>query len=610
MTVGIAQSAACQAHIMNILESQTYSDPILAPLREYSTNAFDAHVESGIRDTPIQIHLPTELEPFLSVRDFGKGLSISQVRDIYTQFGASTKRDSNEVNGMLGIGCKSAWAYGDAFIVTSWFMGEKTSYSMHKEKGERVCQIINKENCPISETGVEIRMNVKSGDIWEFRKAAKNLFWAFEVRPELNVELEYPTFEKDVFGLFEDWGGLNDSAYVIMANVPYPLNFNILQKEVPEFCSFIGQSRAFSRAVFRAKTGEVSFSASRESLSYDSMTLGWFKKRLAEFKIKFLKDLQKSIDDQPTNIEKAMLAKKYQHDFKILGEKPLVNGEAFDETNYYVPCDFYSVNYKTGRFKISRDIDRKNVLRDDNLAILTSKDGPFSQVPSKINFLKDEGFNYVILCLEKDLTDPRFEGLKTLNFDELKAEKKERKKSTTSGIPCWVRRLKYSVGDISHDVYYCYIYDARSFDIVGCDSKASNAPNLVRIRRSDKEKFEKDVPDNFKPVEEWLKLEEKRIRAECRKERLYYPNLPYNIVALKSEIQDPFLKKIADYQNRGEVTKAGQRAHDKIKRKIRVKYPLLSEACSWTSGKHWIEYINMKYEKSQKPIDKTQPSVV
>jgi sensor histidine kinase regulating citrate/malate metabolism len=100
---------AAMAHIMSIL-TDLYSDPEYAVIREYSTNAFDSHIEAG-QTRPIEVTLPTDLAPFLTIRDFGIGLDAEGIESIYSLYGASTKRNTNDQVGMLGLGCKSALTY-------------------------------------------------------------------------------------------------------------------------------------------------------------------------------------------------------------------------------------------------------------------------------------------------------------------------------------------------------------------------------------------------------------------------------------------------------------------------------------------------------------------
>ena len=115
-------------HVMRILRDTMYSDKVLAVLREYSSNAWDAHRMIGKADLPIEVTLPTMNTPTLVIRDFGPGLTGDQALYHFTQFGESTKRETDEAVGSLGVGCKAGHAYSDSFTVTSWCQGTKTIY--------------------------------------------------------------------------------------------------------------------------------------------------------------------------------------------------------------------------------------------------------------------------------------------------------------------------------------------------------------------------------------------------------------------------------------------------------------------------------------------------
>ena len=75
---GIKESGL--SHIFNVLRNQLYSDKVLAVIREYSTNAVDAHIEVGQADKPIKVTLPTQMTPEFKVRDFGRGLTEEQAK--------------------------------------------------------------------------------------------------------------------------------------------------------------------------------------------------------------------------------------------------------------------------------------------------------------------------------------------------------------------------------------------------------------------------------------------------------------------------------------------------------------------------------------------------
>ena len=59
----------------DILSSKLYTDKIMAVIRELSCNAYDAHVMKYGENfsKQFEVHIPTMLEPFFEVKDFGIG---------------------------------------------------------------------------------------------------------------------------------------------------------------------------------------------------------------------------------------------------------------------------------------------------------------------------------------------------------------------------------------------------------------------------------------------------------------------------------------------------------------------------------------------------------
>ena len=144
------------AHIFNVLRNQLYSDKILAVIREYSANAIDAHVEMDKASTPIKVTLPNKLNLKLKVRDFGRGLTETEIAEIYAMYGESTKRGSNAQIGQLGLGCKSAFAYGDNFVINSFVDGNVTSYNAFIDPSQvgRISKLHSKNTS--EKNGIEI----------------------------------------------------------------------------------------------------------------------------------------------------------------------------------------------------------------------------------------------------------------------------------------------------------------------------------------------------------------------------------------------------------------------------------------------------------------------
>jgi hypothetical protein len=123
-------SAEGIAHIISVV-TDLYADPDSACLREYGANALDSHVEAG-QKRPIEITLPTIAKPNLVVQDWGTGMSMDDIEFIYSQYGASTKRKSDDYIGALGLGCKSALSLSPSFTLTSIKNGKKSVVLIHR----------------------------------------------------------------------------------------------------------------------------------------------------------------------------------------------------------------------------------------------------------------------------------------------------------------------------------------------------------------------------------------------------------------------------------------------------------------------------------------------
>ena len=121
-----------------ILSDKLYQDKELAIVREYISNAYDIHVQTG-NLVPCEINIPDKINPNFEVRDFGTGLSEEDIYRLFCTYFASNKNETNEQIGGFGLGCKSGFAYSESFSVTSWFNGVKTNYIMTKMGNVPTC---------------------------------------------------------------------------------------------------------------------------------------------------------------------------------------------------------------------------------------------------------------------------------------------------------------------------------------------------------------------------------------------------------------------------------------------------------------------------------------
>ena len=153
--------------VMDML-AKLYSEPHRAVLREYVSNAYDANVEAGTTK-PVEIHLPEKDEPWLSVRDYGKGLDYLGIVSVFANFGTSTKRDSDNLIGGFGIGSKSGLAISDTVNVTSVCNGILNEFVLERTPNGIITRF-TKENEPTTDesgTTITIKLGEKLKTDWD-----------------------------------------------------------------------------------------------------------------------------------------------------------------------------------------------------------------------------------------------------------------------------------------------------------------------------------------------------------------------------------------------------------------------------------------------------------
>jgi hypothetical protein len=305
------------AHIFNVLRNQLYTDKILAVVREYSCNAVDAHIEAG-NEEPIVVTLPNRMNPNFKVRDFGFGLSEQDIRDVYANYGESTKRNSNAQIGQLGLGCKSAFAYGDNFVINSHQNGVKTSYNAFIDPSQ-IGQISKMGSEKTEERdGIEIVVPTKGDDHDAFSEKAQRLFKNFKQYPtikgvkleayKLNVVLEgkgwqivRSTNSSYGYGRYNNNG---DEAVAIMGNIPYPMQSQSIdwQKVTDDED---GDLKVILDSNIRIdfEIGDLEIAASREGLQYTEYTQNQVVKRLKKIKDEIVESIAEKLDNSDSMYE-------------------------------------------------------------------------------------------------------------------------------------------------------------------------------------------------------------------------------------------------------------------------------------------------------------------
>jgi hypothetical protein len=303
------------AHIMKVL-TDLYSNPILAVIREYSTNAVDAHVEAG-RKFPIKVTLPTVEDPNFRVRDFGLGLTYNDIEVMYSRYGASTKRETNDAVGMLGLGCKSALTYTNAFslrgIVNQDGVHIESKVEVRRNEQGGTMTVLGETETD-EETGVEIIVPVKSEDIDKFNEEAAN-FFRFWGEGEVLVNGAEP---KKIDG-YELADGLMvssevDTHTIVMGGVPYPVESGI-------YVNDLGYNY---KAIMWVNIGDVHFVPSREALADTQKTKDTVALMNKALNAKLNPALNRILDAAPNHYEALKLSKNLYH---VGLKKPVYKGD-------------------------------------------------------------------------------------------------------------------------------------------------------------------------------------------------------------------------------------------------------------------------------------------
>lgn len=216
----------------NIMDTLTniYSDPELAVIREYPSNAWDSHKRAG-QTRPIEVTLPNAFNAVYVVRDFGVGLDEDEIYDIYGLYALSTKRDSDDEIGMLGIGAKSALAYTDQFTLRCVKNGKRIVVIISAADGEGGGDIWTSDPVDTDEPdGVEFSVAVI--DPKSFNSKAEE-FFRFWKKDDVLIDGEPPKglqglwLDDDVVVLDNTEGfrhHLLQGSIVVMGGVPYPIH--------------------------------------------------------------------------------------------------------------------------------------------------------------------------------------------------------------------------------------------------------------------------------------------------------------------------------------------------------------------------------------------------
>ena len=318
-----------------ILSDNLYTNKIGSIVRELSCNAYDSQVTNGNPDKPFDIFVPSHTEKRFIIRDYGTGLTKEQVEGIYTSLFNSTKNDTNDLIGGLGLGSKTPFSYTDSFTVTSYKDGIATIYGMRRNENYELTYTTDGSFETDEPNGLEIEIPVEEKDIDNFVYEIKEFFKYNDLRPNFkNINIQIPTLElkykiKELSAYFAPYKS-DRSIRIRLSKVAYPLNvdrdlrLSEFYSKCEEYCEShkdISEYslRNFINDLYYGNTynnlliidfpiGDLEVTASRESLSLDDKSKSKLVNKLFDIAVGVYAKAQKD----KKNIKTVMDFIKYQ----------------------------------------------------------------------------------------------------------------------------------------------------------------------------------------------------------------------------------------------------------------------------------------------------------
>jgi hypothetical protein len=195
---------------------------------------------------------------------------------LYSTYFDSTKTNSNDFIGALGLGSKSPFSYTKAFEVVSRFDGTRRIYSVFINE-EGVPTIARLGEFPTTDpNGLEVKITIQKSDFQLFAsKVATTLRW-FPTKPRL---VGYPRFEYaatpkenlagDGWMMFDsDFAGDYSKMTAVQGNVAYKVDISKLDldevdQRLLQNCHVVGFFNI----------GDLEVAASREEIRYDARSV-------------------------------------------------------------------------------------------------------------------------------------------------------------------------------------------------------------------------------------------------------------------------------------------------------------------------------------------------
>jgi hypothetical protein len=438
-------SAEGRAHLLSLM-TDLYSDQELAIIREYSTNARDSHIFAGIPHRPIEVSTPMghglNATNALVIEDFGLGLDLAALENVFSKYGASDKRGSDDVNGMLGLGGKSALTYTSQFMIQGRKDGMQTNVVVTRnEVGIGTMEIVSQT--PTDE-GNGVRITIPAHARNDLLRKAEAFFHYWQPgtvllngeQPEHMLSQDgHTTINDNIFLVTEDsrYRYSADPDIVVMGNVAYTLTGDHTRA-----FSDVATKNHSTRTVIFADMGEFTFAPSREALSYTPRTMAGIQKYQAIIKADLEAKVKADLANAASYSEAFTLWSKWGDILKTMPKvqyqgKDFVDNikcnygylNLFESRRYYRPNNVGVGDRKAGEVR-ERVLPMAAILKPEYVFVTNFPNGtiPVGGSRQKLNkYLEDEGkTDAIVYFFPGDLPgDPWTSDVETVEWDDIKA---------------------------------------------------------------------------------------------------------------------------------------------------------------------------------------------
>ncbi|MHA2064009.1 MAG: ATP-binding protein [Candidatus Thorarchaeota archaeon] len=264
-----------------------YKNPIGAIVREYTSNAWDAHVEAANLEDPIIVEIAKDESGwYWSVEDFGVGMSEERIREVFVEYLETTKDLSNDEIGAFGIGSKSGLSYTELVHYRTRHQGTEYNYLLRKGEEAPVLDLISKQSTDDQDgtyVKVYIKESYRSGysrkepETWKFKEQCKQQLPYFHnvFFKGCDIDNNYKIYEGDHFKVSTLISTAN--MHMCIGDVYYPIDWE--QMKMTEIKVAVG---------LKFNIGDLDLQFTREDVKYSQRTKDAIKGKIDDVKDELL----------------------------------------------------------------------------------------------------------------------------------------------------------------------------------------------------------------------------------------------------------------------------------------------------------------------------------